>query len=52
MKTFLDKAGIITADTAAHLHVDIVIIYFVILISQLTNDYVIYDACSERDRTF
>ena len=32
MKNFLDKAGIITADTVAHLHVDIVIIYSVIYI--------------------
>ena len=52
MKTFLDKAGIKTADTAARLHVDIVIICSVIYISQFTNEYVIYDACSERDRTF
>jgi len=52
MKTFLDKASIITADTAGHLHVDIVIVYSVIHISQFTNDYVIYDACSVRDRTF
>ena len=52
MKISLDKANIITADTAAHLHVDIEIIYSVIYISQFTNDYVIYDACSERDRTF
>ena len=44
MKTFSDKASIITADRAAHLQVDIVIIYSVIYISQFTNDYVIYDA--------
>jgi hypothetical protein len=37
MKTFLDMAGIITADTVADLHVDIVIIYSVIYISTFTN---------------
>jgi len=39
MKTFLD---IITADIAAHLHVDIEIIYSVIYISPFTNDDVLY----------
>ena len=42
MKTFLAKASKITADTVAHLHVDIVIIYSVIYISPFTNDVVIY----------
>jgi len=39
MKTFLD---IITSDTAAHLHMDIEIIYSVIYISPFTNDDVLY----------
>jgi len=42
MKIFLDKASIITADTVAHLQVDIEIIYSVIYISPFTNDNLIY----------
>ena len=42
MRTFLGKAGIITADTVAHLHVDIWIIYSAIYISPFTNDKVLY----------
>jgi hypothetical protein len=38
MKIFLGKAGKITADTVAHLHVDNVIIYSVIYIAPFTND--------------
>jgi len=42
MRTFLGKAGIITADTVAHLHRDTVIIYSVLYISPFTNDDDIY----------
>ena len=38
MKNILNKASIITGDTVAHLHVDIVIIYSVIRISPFTHD--------------
>ena len=42
VQTLLVEAGIISLYTAAHLHVDIVIIYSVTYISPFTNDYIKY----------